>query len=85
MCNVQFLSNPQLGPFQDTRIPELILKDRQLLALGSPNDVVTPERLRRVYGVEVHVADLHSLAGRRVCVPDGSQGARDTGVPVQET
>jgi ABC-type cobalamin/Fe3+-siderophores transport system ATPase subunit len=46
-----------------------ILKDRQLLALGCPDDVITPETLRRVYGVEVQVADLYSLAGRRVCVP----------------
>jgi iron complex transport system ATP-binding protein len=46
-----------------------VLKDRHLLALGSPDDVITPETLRRAYGVDVRVADLHSLVGRRVCVP----------------
>jgi iron complex transport system ATP-binding protein len=46
-----------------------ILKDRRLMALGRPDDVITPETLCRAYGVDVRVADLHAEVGRRVCVP----------------
>jgi ABC-type cobalamin/Fe3+-siderophores transport system ATPase subunit len=46
-----------------------ILKDRQLMALGRADEVITSETLRAAYGVEVKVADLVSEVGRRVCVP----------------
>jgi iron complex transport system ATP-binding protein len=46
-----------------------ILKDRHLMALGSPDEVITGDTLRRAYGVEVRVANLDADVGRRVCVP----------------
>jgi len=63
-----------------------ILKDRRLMALGPPDDVITAETLRRAYGVEVQVIDVEGLPGRRVCVPilrggDRSSFINDGGAP----
>jgi iron complex transport system ATP-binding protein len=47
-----------------------LLHGGRLLALGSPEDVVVPEHLRTVYGVEVTVASVANAHGpRRVCLP----------------
>jgi iron complex transport system ATP-binding protein len=49
----------------------------RLVAQGSPDEVLTPERLRAVYGVSVAVERL--ARGQTVCVPD--YDAADAGRP----
>jgi iron complex transport system ATP-binding protein len=44
-----------------------LLHEGSIMATGRPNDVLTPERLQRVYGVAVRVAQLPG--GQTVCVP----------------
>ena len=45
-----------------------LLDGGRLIAQGSPHDVLTPERLRAVYGVSVAVERLSQ--GQTVCAPD---------------
>lgn len=49
----------------------LLLQDGHLIAEGKPAAVLTPERLKAVYGVEVAVEELSR--GQIVCVPDYDQ------------
>jgi iron complex transport system ATP-binding protein len=46
-----------------------LLHDGRLARLGTPDEVVTAESLRGIYGVEVDVLALPGDRGRRVCVP----------------
>jgi len=46
-----------------------IMKDRAILAIGSPAEVITEESMRSAYGAEVRILDLDGTGGRRVCVP----------------
>jgi len=48
-----------------------LLRGGELLAHGSPGDVLTRERLRALYGVDVDVveASLSDGTRRRVCLP----------------
>ncbi len=54
-----------------------LLHDGQLIAVGLPFDVLTPERLKLVYGVDVTIERLHG--GQTVCVPSTRHvvGSRD--------
>ncbi len=45
-----------------------MLHDGRLLAIGAPDDAITPRHLGMVYGVEVEVVTLAG-SGRRVCLP----------------
>ncbi|WP_334148118.1 ABC transporter ATP-binding protein [Hyphomicrobium sp.] len=45
-----------------------LMKAGHVIAHGAPDDVVTPDALRRLYGVDVAVAYLEQ-AGRNVCAP----------------
>ncbi len=45
-----------------------LLSDGGLVATGSADDVLRPERLEAVYGVKVEIETLRS--GQRVCAPD---------------
>jgi iron complex transport system ATP-binding protein len=44
-----------------------LMQDGHLVATGPPGDVLTPERLRQVYGVEVTIGQLPG--GQTVCAP----------------
>ena len=59
-----------------------LLHQGRLARLGPPDEVITRESLREVYGVEVTVMEVARAEGRvaRVCVPgrSGSDGARRT-------
>ncbi len=48
-----------------------LLHGGRLLAIGTPDEVITSERLRRLYGVSVDVIVVEPPGGRRgrVCVP----------------
>ncbi|MCB1519918.1 MAG: ABC transporter ATP-binding protein [Hyphomicrobiaceae bacterium] len=46
----------------------LLLHDGGLIAQGSPHDVLTPSRLRAVYGVDVSIEKL--AEGATICTPD---------------
>jgi iron complex transport system ATP-binding protein len=57
-----------------------LLDDGRLVAQGRPRDVLTPERLRTVYGVSVAVEQLSR--GQTVCAPDyGTE--RNLGAPTR--
>jgi iron complex transport system ATP-binding protein len=45
-----------------------MLHDGRLLAIGAPDDTITPRNLGVVYGVDVEVVTLPG-SGRRVCLP----------------
>lgn len=45
-----------------------LMKAGRVVAMGAPEDVVTPETLRGLYGVEVAVAYMDA-AGRHICAP----------------
>ncbi len=46
-----------------------ILKDRQILAAGSPEDVISEGSMRRAYGLDVRILHLDEPFNRRICVP----------------
>lgn len=47
-----------------------MLHEGRLVRLGPPNDTITPESLKLVYGVDIAVVEIAAGAGtRRVCVP----------------
>ncbi len=54
-----------------------MMKDGGIVALGSPESVVTPSNLRDLYGVEVTVAWI-AAAGRHVCAPYLEDARRTT-------
>ena len=55
-----------------------ILKDRRLIAVGSPEEVVTSDNLRDAYGLEVRIVHVDDGIDRAVCVPMIGRGsARD--------
>jgi len=55
-----------------------LMKKGQLVALGTPAEVVTPERLRELYGIDVAVAFMEA-AGRHICAP-ALAAVKDAGV-----
>ncbi|MGD9936032.1 MAG: ABC transporter ATP-binding protein [Methanoregulaceae archaeon] len=46
-----------------------ILRDRTLSAVGSNQDVITEENLKRAYGIDVQVREIGPPVGRRICIP----------------
>jgi iron complex transport system ATP-binding protein len=58
-----------------------LLHEGRLAQLGPPDEVITRESLREVYGVEVTVMEMAGADGRvaRVCVP--AVGATERGMP----
>ncbi len=51
----------------------VMLHQGRVVAEGSPEEVLTPERLQQVYGASVRVLP-HPLTGRPVLAPDGDAG-----------
>ena len=51
-----------------------IMKDNKFLAVGTPNEVITEERMEMIYGTKVKIIDVETPARRRICVPLGSDG-----------
>jgi len=49
----------------------ILLKDGRVLAAGSTKDVLTPEALRNLYGVDVDV-ERHERSGRLIVVPNAN-------------
>jgi iron complex transport system ATP-binding protein len=52
-----------------------LLDGGRLVAQGTPREVLTPERLKAVYGVSVAIERL--ARGQTVCVPDYGEGAEE--------
>ncbi|MFA5002307.1 MAG: ABC transporter ATP-binding protein [Methanolinea sp.] len=46
-----------------------VMKDGGIPLLGSPEEVITEETMRSVYGVNVRISTLTGDGGRRICVP----------------
>ena len=61
-----------------------ILKDRRLIAMGSPDEVITPDNLWEAYGLEVRILRIGDGIGRAICVPMVNSGAVQAGpgVPI---
>ena len=53
-----------------------LLGDGRLIAVGRPEDTITPHHLRLLYGVDVSVVVLPD-SGRRVCVPPLGDAAEE--------
>jgi len=51
----------------------VMLHEGRVVAEGKPREVLTPERLRQVYGAAVYVLS-HPVTGRPVLAPDGDAG-----------
>ncbi len=51
----------------------VMLHQGRVVAEGSPGEVLTPDRLRQVYGAALHVL-AHPVTGRPVLAPDGDEG-----------
>lgn len=49
----------------------LLMRDGQSAAFGSPDEVITPEHLQKVYGIEIDVITVHDRYGhkRTLCLP----------------
>lgn len=50
-----------------------IMKDNRIVAVGSPDEEITEERMERIYGVRVKIIDLDFPVHRRICVPLGDE------------
>ena len=52
-----------------------VLHRGRLAYIGPPQQVITPETLRAVYGVEVEIVPLESRSGEKflVCIPSFTQ------------
>lgn len=46
-----------------------IMKNGSLIDVGTPNDVITNENMRAVYGIDVEVTYLGGKINRKICVP----------------
>ena len=53
-----------------------IMKDNKFLAVGSPDEVITEDRMEKIYGVKVKIMDVETPVKRRICVPLGDDDAR---------
>ena len=43
-----------------------LMNKKRFIALGKPDDVITPENMKRIYGIDVKILDI---GGRMACVP----------------
>jgi iron complex transport system ATP-binding protein len=43
-----------------------LMNEKRFIALGKPEDVITPENMKRIYGIDVKILDI---GGRMACVP----------------
>jgi iron complex transport system ATP-binding protein len=77
LAQVQRLAERGIGVIMSTHAPDqafacadrvLLMQDGRIIAEGAPEAVLTAERLREVYGVEVWVSRVPGLE-RPVCVP----------------
>ncbi len=46
-----------------------IMKEHELVLIGTPEEVITEKTMRSAYGVDVRVFTLDGDRGRRVCIP----------------
>ncbi len=80
MCLVEALRSSGYLVIMSTHNPQhalawatdvLVLHEGRMLAQGSPAQVLTPQTMRLIYGIPVHVMDAIDANGRarRVCVP----------------
>lgn len=43
-----------------------LMNEKRFIALGKPEDVITPQNMKRIYGIDVQILDV---GGRMACVP----------------
>lgn len=48
-----------------------VMKDNRFLAIGSPDEVITEERMEKIYGIKVKILDVEAPARRKICLPLG--------------
>ncbi|MGH6945056.1 MAG: ABC transporter ATP-binding protein [Geminicoccaceae bacterium] len=77
LAEVRRLAARRIGIVMSTHAPDhafacadrvLLMQDGRIVAEGAPEAILTPERLRAVYGVEVCISRVPGL-DRPVCVP----------------
>jgi iron complex transport system ATP-binding protein len=82
LAQIRSLSARGIGVMMSTHAPDhafacadrvLLMQDGKIVAEGEPEAVLTPERLRAVYGVEVCVSRIPGL-DRPVCAPKLESG-----------
>jgi iron complex transport system ATP-binding protein len=86
LARIRALSARGIGVIMSTHAPDhafacadrvLLMQDGRILAEGEPEAVLTPERLRAVYGVEVCISRIPGL-DRPVCAPKLETGTPAT-------
>ncbi|MCB8818556.1 ABC transporter ATP-binding protein [Desulfosporosinus shakirovi] len=63
---IQSTHNPDQTFLFSDRV--MAMKDGKVLALGTPSDVLTPELIQQLYGIEVELQSLYEDKAR-VCIP----------------
>lgn len=72
---IQKLSSEGLAVIMSSHFPDhafisatkvALMNEKRFLALGKPEDVITPENMKRIYGIDVKILDV---GGRMACVP----------------
>lgn len=56
-----------------------IMKDNRFLAVGPPDEVITEERMEKIYGIKVKILNVETPINRRICVPLGGVDESPTG------
>lgn len=46
-----------------------IMDKGNFISVGTPDEVITSESLKQIYGIDIRVMDLKSDIGRKVCIP----------------
>jgi iron complex transport system ATP-binding protein len=86
LARIRSLSARGIGVIMSTHAPDhafacadrvLLMQDGRIVAEGEPEAVLTPERLRAVYGVEVCISRIPGL-DRPVCAPKLETGTAAT-------
>lgn len=80
---VRMLARMGIGVLLSTHFPEhaflcahrvMGFSEGRLLGLGEPTEVITPENMRAMYGVDVDIVSLGEAYGNaKLCVPRGAR------------
>ena len=68
-CIIMSTHSPEHPASAGTRV--LMMKQGSVAAFGSPEEVITPENLQAVYGIEMDVVTVKDRYGhsRTICMP----------------
>ena len=46
-----------------------LMKDGKLVGLGTPEDTINEENLKKVYGIDVKIKAIEDGINRKICIP----------------